>query len=317
MREKLLLSGIAIIASCTFISCAYEEVLNHTPPTPPEIKSEVKFSSNILTSGSYSLRMIGDFWEPGDAIGTYMIEKVSYVVAEGKENVRYMTDKGGYTGNFYASGNYIYFPDDGRDVRFMSYYPYNESVKGAIYKLDVSTQFPQSKLDFLYSFNTSATYNKNIETEKIPIIFKNQMAKILINVKNGGSLQGYDLMYMKVYFSGLSTKADFDLLTGKTINYSGTSPIYPSVLIAGKGNVYSAEAIVIPTSDLSNAKIVFDLNNGHGNKKSDVYTWNFDKGLEKGKRYTYNVIISNTGISVSTTIHNWNSIYQEETTSFE
>ena len=313
MKKKLLLAGIV---SGMMFSCAFEEVMEHKKPIDSTNNTEVKFLSSINTLGTTYSRLIGDFWEVGDAIGTYMIEKGSYAVVNEKSNVRYITEKKGHQCNFIGTDDFIFFPEDGREVRFMSYYPYNESIKGAIYKIDVSEQFPQSKLDFLYSFNTSATYDKNSEGEKVPIIFKQQMIKIIINIKNGEGLQGFDLMNMKVYFSGLSTTADFNLLTGEISNYNTPSLIYPSILIAGGGNVYSSEAIIIPKSDMSNSKIVIDMNNGNKNQKNDVYTWNLGKALIKGKKYTYNITVNRAGISVNSAIHNWNSINIDEEVSF-
>ena len=310
MREKLLLSGIAIIASCALCSCISEEVLNREPSVPADQK-EAKFSSNIIETRSSDLRVSGSKWESGDAIGIFMIEEENYTVFKGKSNIKYVTEYGGYTGDFIPEGDKIYFPNDGREVRFMSYYPYNKAITGTIYNVDISNQFPQSNIELLYSFNTSATYNKNIEIRKVPIEFDHQLTKVYINVKNGTGLQGSDLMHLKVTLSGLSTKANFNLLTGKLNNFSGTAPISPSVLIAGGGNVYSCEAVVIPEANMSNAKIVFNLNNGK------VYTWNIDRGFEKGKQHTYNATISNTGITVNSIVNNWHNVNMEETVSLE
>jgi len=314
MKKKLLLAGIA---SGMLFSCAFEEVVEHKKPTIPTEKTEVSFLSSIQTSVPSYSRISGDFWEAGDAIGSYMIEKESHNIVNEKSNVRYITVKGCYTCNFIPADEFIYFPEDGREVRFMSYYPYKESINGTIFKIDVSTQFPQSKLDFLYSFNTSATYNKNTEIEKVPITFKQQMTKILINIKNGEGLQGFDLMNMKVHLSGLSTTADFNLMTGKISNKNEPSPIYPSILIAGGGNVFSAEAIVIPDSEMSNAKIVINMNNGNKNRTNDVYSCNLGKVLEKGKRYMYNITVNHTGLTVNSVIHNWNSISINEEVKLE
>ena len=301
MREKLLLSGIAIIASCTLSSCTFEEVLSYEPTVPTD-KTEVRFSSQILKQTPSSSRINGNVWEPGDAIGIYMLEGENQAISEGKVNVRYTTEHGGHTANFVAKDNTIYFPDDGRKVRFMSYYPYSAQTSNSIYKVDVSNQIPQSKIDLLYSFDTSSTYDKNIVSRRVPIAFSHQLTKIYINVKNGEGLQGHDLAHIKVSISGLSTKADFNLLTGKLSNLTGTNPISPSVLIAEGGNVYSSEAIVIPGANISKAKITFNLKNG------TVHTWNFDKVLEKGKKYTYNVTISRTGIVVDSKTHEWYNI---------
>ena len=312
MKKKLLL--LAGIVSGTLFSCTFEEVLESTPSIPTS-KTEVIFSSSIIQSNSTYSRILGENWEPGDAIGIYMLNKKDDSVVERKSNVRYVTDKGGYIGNFMAKDNSIFFPKDGSAVRFMSYYPYKESTKGTIYNIDVTNQIRQSDLDFLYSFDTSETYNKN--SEKVPMRFNRQLAKIFINVKNGEGLKGSDLMNMKVYLSGFSTNADFNLLTGKISNFTKSSLISPSVRIAGGGYVYSAEAVVIPESNIPNGQIIFNMNNGNKNKKSDVYIWNLENVLGKGKSHTYNVKISNTGISVNSIIHNWHSVNVDESVGFE
>ena len=308
MGKRLLL--LAGIMSCTLFSCTFEDVLTENiPPASPAKKTEVKFASSINIHTYSDSRLVGDLWEPGDAIGMFMIEKDRHSVVEGNSNVRYITKKSCYTCNFIATDNNIYFPENGNEVRFMSYYPYNASVKGTTYKIDVSNQSPQSELNFLYSFNTMASYDKNIVVEKVPIEFKHQMTKVHINIKNGQSLQGHDLMNMKVYLTGLSTNADFNLMTGKMSNFKKSSPIYPSVLIAGNGNVFSAEAILLPETNLpSDAALVFEMNNGN----KDVYKWNLGRSLEKEKKYTFTVTINKTGLSVNTTVHNWHYVGIDE-----
>ena len=311
MKKKLILPVIALITLSIFSSCTYEEVLKHDKPSsssPTTEKTEVRLSSYITRSELSSSRLEGDYWNIGDAIGVFMIEKDSYAIAGEKSNVKYTAEKGGHTGNFAAKYEKIYFPEDGRKVRFMSYYPYRESIKNGIYNIDVTTQIPQSQLDLVYSFNSSLTYDKDNGSDNVLIGFKNQMTKIFIHVKNGEGLQGYDLMHMKVYLAGLSNKADFDLFSGEIKNLSGFSPIIPSRRIAGNGNVYTGEAVVIPTSDISNARIVIDLNNS----KNEIYEWRLNKALEKGKLYTYNITVNRTGISVNPLIHNWNIFTQDQ-----
>ena len=308
MRNRVLFFIMTAITAGVLSSCIYNDYGQSIVKDPSEqtIETDVKFLSNIFRKTSSSSRLIeGEEWEAGDAIGVYMIEKHNNDIVDDKNNVKYISPKGGYVGFFVANSDFIEFPKDGRDVRFMSYYPYKKTVRNATYNIDISKQYPQSDLDFFYSFETQNTYNKDLETKNIPISFTNQMTKIFIHIRNGNGLQGYHLADMNVYFSGLSTYADFNLLTGKMKYYNSISPIYPSRLIAGKGNVYSSEAVVIPSSDLSGAKIIIDLNNGNANKESDVYTVNLGKELVKGKRYTYNIVVSLSGITVNSAVHNW------------
>ena len=302
----MLLLLMTVVLSGVLSSCGYAEVLDDY--TGAFSGKEVRFTSNVvLPTYSSSLRIVGHKWEAGDAIGVYMFDKNSYAVVGGNNNVMYFTEYGGSTGNFVAHDDKVYFPANGREVRFMLYHPYSDLTNGTTYKVDVSKQTYQSEIDLLYSFDASATYDSDIEIRRVPIDFERQLAKIYINIKNGEDFQGYDLMHMKVYITGLNTKADFNLLTGKLSNLSKISPITPSVIIAGGGNVYSGEAIVIPTSDVRNARIVVNLNNGKGS-----FAWNInERSFEKSKKYTYNITVSRSGITVDSKINGWHNIEME------
>ena len=308
MRKKeLLLLLITVVMSGVLFSCGYAEVLDDDYAGALSGK-EVRFSSNVVIP-SYipSSRISGHKWEPGDAIGVYMLDTDSYAVVEGNNNIMYVTKYGGITGSFVAHNDKIFFPTNERKVRFMLYHPYSDLTDGSIYKVDVTNQFHQSFIDLLYSFDASTTYDSNIEIRRIPIDFERQLAKIYINIKNGEDLQGYDLMNMKVSITGLNTKADFNLLNGKLSNLSNISPITPSVLIAGGGNVYSGEAIVIPSSEIKNARIVKNLNNGIGS-----FIWDINESsFEKSKKYTYNITVSRSGITVESKINSWHNIEME------
>ena len=306
-KKKMLLLLTLAVMSGVLTSCGYAEVLDRDY-TEPLSQKEVRFSSNVvIPKYSLSSRISGNKWEPGDAIGVYMLDTDSYAVVGGNNNIMYVTEYGGFTANFVAQNNKVYFPANNRKVRFLSYHPYSDLTSGSIYKVDVINQTHQSLIDLLYSFDASTTYDNNIEVRRVPIDFERQLSKVNINVKNGEGLQGFDLMHMKVYITGLNTKADFNLLTGKLSNLSNISPIAPSVLIAGGGNVYSGEAIVIPSTDLKNARIVLNLTNGIGS-----FSWNInERSFEKGKKYTYNITVTRSGITVDTKTNSWHNIEME------
>ena len=302
-KNLLLLSGIAILLSSALFSCTFEELGgSNTYPTPPEtvIRSEVRISSNIVKKTTTLVHEAGRAWKTGDSIGVFMFEKDNLSIVDGKTNVKYAAVNSGYNSTFNAINETVYFPDNEDDVRFMSYYPYSVSIWNYICKLDVRNQIPQSDIDFLYSFDTLTTYNKTFGGNRVPISFDHQMSKIYINVKPGAGLQGYDIAHMTVAISGLPAKADFNLLTEEISNYTGVSTITPSVIIAGKGNSYSGEAIVLPTSGISGAKITFLMSDGK------VYSWPLDKELKKGTIYTFDVTISGTGITATTKTNHWN-----------
>ena len=298
MKKNLLLLAVVLIATAaTFSSCCNDDESN----IPSEKRKEVKFSSNIATVNT-PLRMAGNTWEKDDAIGIYMFEDAATVVVEGMENVEYTTQSNSETGSFNPKGKVIYFPDNGNEVRFMSYYPYKSDVvtNGDVYKVDVSSQTSQPAIDLLYSFNKTALFDKKVVDKKVPLVFNHQLTKVYINVKAGTGLTNDDLGNIEIHLAGLNTKADFNLIDGALDNYSTIANITPRSISAEEGYKVSYEAIVLPeTTTPEEAQIVFDLKNG------DLFTWNFNTPLNNATKYTYNVTINRSGIVVEATINEW------------
>ena len=300
MKKNSLLTAIAFVIAITmvaFSSCCdhYYEII--VPPATEKVA--VKFSSNIVTMGS-NLRMAGNTWDAEDAIGVYMLEKESTTEVENTSNVEYITETGGQTSAFKAKDKIIYYPDNDSEVRFMSYYPYKESIIDAVYKVDISTQTNQSSIDFLYSFNIGKTYKKTTASSVIPLVFDHKLTKVLINVKPGTGLATSDIDDINVYFSGLNTTADFNLKNGTLSNPSNTKNITPLTVMPVSGYTFSSESIILPMATIpTGAKIVFELLNG------SIFIWDFNMTLNAATKYTYNVTINRTGIEVEATINDW------------
>ena len=308
MKKKLLFSAIVIIASGTFLSCNQNDGLD----TNPDKRMEVCFSSNILTLNSPYTRAVDNLWGANDAIGIYMFEKDELNVVESKSNVKYITLNGGTKGDFEETGNIIFFPDDGRGVRFMSYYPHDVALTDNVYKVDVSNQTNQPAIDLLYSFNDAKLYSKLDMEKKVSLLFNHQLTKICVNVKPGDGLDEADLGALKVSFTGLNTNADFNLFSGLLSELTGSDPISALGVASVEGYTKSYEAIVIPTVAIGNAKIRFDLDNGDAGKESDVFAWRFVNALLEGTKYTFNVTVNRSGIVVEAEITNWINIDAEE-----
>ena len=301
--KKFLLSVITVIAVGTLVSCNNGDVENK----PTDDRKEVTFWSNIVKETSpAATRAAGNKWAENDAIGVFMLESSSTDVVENMSNVRYTAKNEGETGNFEPDGTSIYFPDNGNEVRFMSYYPHTTELSGNTYKVNVSEQATQSSIDLLYSFNTTAKYNKGTIDKKVKLTFDHKLTKIRINVKAGDGLEGEDLDNIAVSFENFSTTADFNLITGSLDNYYNIASITPASISPVDGYRLSYEAIVLPIDDPRGATIKFDLNNGDEEVSSDVFTWNFDeKELKNGNEYIYNVTVKRSGIVVEAEINNW------------
>ena len=302
MRKNVLVKATMLFASvAVFISCKDEQTIEID-------RSEVKFSSNINMT-SVRTRASDITWDPNDAIGVYMYEENTQNIVEGKENIRYVTEAGGEKGSFQAANTVIYFPDNGNKVRFMAYYPHREDLLGNndVYAVDVASQSSQQVIDLLYSFDSSAKFDKTTPGKKVALSFDHQLTKVYVNVMAGEGLVDSDLQDIIVSFDGLNTKAYFNLTDGTLGNSGVPAEIALRPTFAKNGYVTSFEAIVLPTETIPAASIVFDLNDGdsENNVESDVFIWKFDNVLNKSTRYTYNVTINRSGIVVEATINDW------------
>ena len=303
MKKYFLFSVVAIIATTlSLTSCSQDDDVK-----VPADNGAVKFSSNI-TSLNPALRAAGNTWDANDAIGVYMLESASTNIVDNMENIEYFTSASGTEGSFEARNSVIYFPLNGNEVRFMSYYPYKGAVvaNSNVYSVDVTDQSSQSKIDLLYSFKTDGSFDKTTTTP-VPLVFEHQLTKVFINVKAGDGLTVNDLQDLKVHFSGLNTEAEFDLLSGTLGSPAGDDVnITPLKISTESGSVASYEAIILPMGSVpSGAKIVFDLDNGDVENESDKFTWEFDKPLNSSTKYIYNVTINRAGVTVTATILDW------------
>ena len=302
MKKYFLFLVVAAIATTlSLTSCSQDDDVK-----VPTDKGVVKFSSNI-TDLNPALRAAGNSWDKDDAIGVYMLESETSTVVGGMANVEYTTSTNGTSGTFTAKGAAIYFPLNGDQVRFMSYYPHNGDVttNGNVYSVNVATQSDQSKIDLLYAFKEDDIFDITT-TGPVSLAFEHQLTKVIINVKAGNGLTPEDLQNLKVHFNGLNTQADFDLFTGTLGTPEVTANIIPATTSAADGFVASYEAIILPMATApEGSKIVFDLNGEEDADEYKIFTWNFVGGLESATKYIYNVTINRTGVELSATIKDW------------
>jgi len=299
-QNRFLILTMLFISATIVISCSRPEIT-------PDKKIEAQFSSNILIMNSPA-KAAGNVWDASDAIGIYMYAEATLDVVEDIKNIKYITDDGGTVGSFKPTGTRIYFPDNGDKVRFMAYYPQIDGIQvNDIYPVNVADQSEQEVIDLLYSFNTSAKYDKKSPDRKVSLVFDHQLTKIQVNVKAGEGLSNSDLQDIVVSFSGFNTTADFNLTNGSLNNPEAPEDIDMLKITAKEGYTASFEAIVLPSTEIPTASIVFDLKNGNPGAgiESDLFTWDFNNTLNKSTRYIYNVTINRSGIVVEATINDW------------
>ncbi|MGL4666313.1 MAG: fimbrillin family protein [Saezia sp.] len=235
----------------------------------------------------------GATWGPNDEVGIFMVTAGSTTISEGADNRLYTTTGG----NAFTTLTPIYYPQSG-NVDFIAYYPHVASqTLSATYLVNVATQTSQAAIDLLYSNNATA---KSKGAATVPLTFKHQLSKVIINTTAGDGLTAADLTNMTVTIKGMNTAAPFNLATG--LLEASTTPADITALPVAMGSKY--EAIVLPASLAVGAlKMDFALNNA----KNEVFTRTntAEEVFEAGKVYTYTITVKRTGVTFTCTITDW------------
>lgn len=237
----------------------------------------------------------GDQWTLNDPVGIFMVKNGQALntgnIAEGADNVEYKAQTGGsnQSGFIPVSGTPIFYPQNGDKVDFIAYYPYKSSLTNYTYPVDVSNQATPADIDVLYA-NTADTYssgyNKNSST--VDLQFNHLLSKLSFTLTSGDGSPS--LAGVKIQITNLITTVDMSLADGTfTATNSGQT-----LTANTAANGLSSSAIVIP-QNLSGTKLIVTLADN-----VSVFEWTFtDIQLEQGKNHQYNITVSKTGITVS------------------
>lgn len=264
-----------------------------------ESRTAVQFSSSI--NGQIKTKAADNSWNANDAIGVFMKTGTGLTNVLSANKV-YLTLG---DGEFKPSNveQTIYYPEDGKTVDFIAYYPFNQSLSGNNYAVNVSAQSNQAAIDLLYANNAVGLSKSSTNAN---LVFSHQLSKVEFTVKNGTGVA--DLNGLSVSMTDLKTNADFDLATGNITPQSQKGAILTKTGVKNGATV--AEAILIPTTDETGIKVVFTL----GVK---TFTWALPAGtkFEKGKKYSYEIELKGEGtVPVGTaafikaSIINWNDV---------
>lgn len=291
MRIKNIL-GMMLLSSLFFVACDNDE----------DVRTDdgltVKFSSSI--QGLIPSRAVGSGWDSNDAIGVFMLKSGQALsdanIVDGAANREYVTATG--DGNFApAVGQTISYPADGSNVDFIAYYPY-AAVANYQYAVNVENQTSQPAIDLLYA-NNAKGLNKN--NTAAALSFSHQLVKMVFNIKAGtgiSSLEG-----LNITLGGMKTKGTFALADG-TLSIEEASAKELTVKLSPAVDGVVGEAIILPIAALNGGSIVFTLPSG-------AFRWEIPANQEyaKGKKYTYDVELKNSGggvtASISATIEDW------------
>ncbi|MCD8185267.1 MAG: fimbrillin family protein [Rikenellaceae bacterium] len=284
MNIRKLLSVFGVLITVFAVSCTSEK--DFTPDVGEKVEA-------IFTAG-ISTRVSDVLWDPYDAIGITMVDRNAGTIVDNMSNIRYYTTTS--AGSFLPTTTAVYFPQDGSDVTFKSYYPYNASV-GTDLKIPVSvanqTNLPE--IDLMTAKHLSG-YNKN--TQYVSLRFHHRLSKVIFRLYNGEEqveLQPGDL---SVLIKGMKTTGTYDVFA-ETLTVDDNSV---ADLTIPRGSTASERTgIVLPRE--AGPGVTFELSHANGSlftaEMSDTLQ------LKPGYKYVFNVIYTGNDLSISVTIEDW------------
>lgn len=253
------------------------------------------------TIGKSALTRASDTsWESGDRIGITMGDRYT--------NMAYT-----YTtkdGNEIFTGTTMYFKNKTEPVTLTAYYPYmgiedqTPAVVEASTSVERQTPEEQPKFDFLYAIKKNVTGAQ----PNVNLAFSHQMSKITLIFKNGN--EGTEVSKITSYtIDGLILEGTFNPSTGMCAAKADVAAAPLSVTLP-EGTVKHEEAlpslIVFPQATAGKTVTLKIKDN---QDQDYACTLNFgDDGIVEGNNYLYTIKVSKTGLSVNSSITEWNPI---------
>ncbi|WP_101689925.1 fimbrillin family protein [Dysgonomonas massiliensis] len=275
----------AALASLAFTACSSDDECTGYNGKDDKY---VKFAGSI---GEQMTKAAGTEWGSGDAIGVYMKAAGADLGTASDLNVRYTTTGDGI---FTAATQGIELPADGSKVDFVAYYPQQATINDFKYPINVADQTSLPNIDLLYS-NNAVNADKN--NAVVQMNFKHMLSQLILNVTPGDGVSS--LNGLSLNMADVITDGTFDLKNGTTTIGTTKATISPAVNVATGASV---NAILVPGQDLATTKLTFTLD-------GRTYVWTPDaQVLEAGKKYTYNIQLSLTGLTLlspNATIEDW------------
>ena len=265
---------LSALLACSLASCSSDYDL-----ATDDVQTEVTFNAAATS------RATGINWSAGDHIGVCMVATGTGTSASAltgtTANVDYVTTSG--NGYFTAASTSLAYPKDGSKVDFVAYYPYSASTTNGVVSVNVADQSNPEAIDLMYSNNAKGLTRTSGTAS---LTFTHQLAKFDLNITSadGAALDG-----LQVALKNIPTTASFDLATASFSNISSTADV--SMKVSGTGTKVNASAYVLPAT-AQNVTLVFTTAKG----KSFTYTVSKSMELEKGRSYSLNVSVKNSGV---------------------
>ena len=288
--KKFKILYIAAVASLLAACANEEDGIGNSSPVAATIQANI---SKTVTRAT-----VGNTWSENDAIGVY----ASSGVITKEDNKKYITKNG--DGTFEADGNdnVIYFKDN-KKTTFSAYYPYSESLTDG--KMDwIMSEVEEKqpcKADVLFASGATASKaSPTVNFTDAEHRFKHCMSLVEFKIKPGQGVKYNNYKFNSLNMKGIFTSGKFDTRTGSVETAGDRATLTRVFNDVPFENEESFAYIMLPQSLESNKMDIeiYLLLNDSEVKYTTPITPSTNGQFEGGKKYTYNITVKNTGITI-------------------
>ena len=280
-------------AALLFAACANEEDgIGNSGPVAATVQADI--SNNIKTRGTAD----NNSWTAGDAIGVYATSSGNTT----GDNKKYVTTYGDGTFEAADNNNIIYFKDN-KETTFSAYYPYSESLTDG--KMDWNMAEVEENqpcmADVLFASGATASKASPIVNfTDIEHRFKHCMSLVEFKIKPGQGVKYNNYKFNRLELKGIFRSGKFDTRTGSVETAGDRGPIILNFDDVSFESEKSFAYIMLPQSLESNKMDIeiYLLLNDSEVKYTTPITPSTHGKFEGGKKYTYNITVKNTGITI-------------------
>lgn len=289
----------ALSATVMMTSCNNDDEVTNDGTT------EIRLSSGITPQVRASFSTGDTQIAAGDTVAVYVDDATATTQLYGK-NVLTADGSGNFTG-----GTAMFFPQTGNAVNIYAFHT-NGTLATAFptaeithaVSADQTAQAGYLGSDLLYASKTNVART----TSAVELTFYHLLSKVQIALKEGNGLSATDVS--KVEIMGTKLNAKFTPSTAlaanaQTITKDGTATaIKIEKTFSADFSSYN-DAIIVPQAVADNSDFIkLTLNNG------GVLVYKLAAGttFESGKKYIYHITANLTGLTVTSTIEDWEAV---------
>ena len=278
-------------AALLFAACANEEDgIGNNGPVAATVQADIVKNITRATTD--------DTWSKNDAIGVYATSSGNTT----GDNKKYVTTNGDGTFEAADNNNIIYFKDN-EETTFSAYYPYSESLKNGKmdWNMDEVKANQPCKADVLFASGATASKaSPTVNFTDADHNFKHCMSLVEFKIKPGQGVKHNNYRFNRLELKGIFRSGQFDTRTGAVITIGDRGSIRRDFDDVYFENEESFAYIMLPQSLESNKMDIeiYLLLNDSEVKYTTPITPSTNGQFEGGKKYTYNITVKNTGITI-------------------